>query len=81
VARWTWGRESIPVPPDLEDAAKRAEAMPTDGRLAALANDLLEAGSAGDAVRVEVWETRFDLRMRPEAKRLRSVTAHAGSVR
>ena len=75
------GGERVPIPPDLEDAAKRAEAMPTGGRLAALARDLLENGSAGDAVRVEVWETRFDRRMRPEARRLRSVTAHAGSVR
>ena len=75
------GEERLEVPRSLEDAAKRAEVLPSEGRLAALARDLLETSSAGSAVRVEVWETRFDPEMRPEARRLRSVTVRGGSVR
>jgi hypothetical protein len=75
------GEERLEVPSRLEDAAKRAEALPSEGRLAALARDLFESSSAEVAVRVEVWETRFDSEMRPEAKQLRSVTVGGGSVR
>jgi hypothetical protein len=75
------GEERLEVPSRLEDAAKRAKALPSEGRLAALARDLFESSSADVAVRVEVWETRFDSEMRPEAKQLRSVTVGGGSVR
>jgi hypothetical protein len=75
------GEERLDLPQTLGDAAKRAEALPTEGRLAALARDLLETSSGGSAIRVEVWETRFDPEMRPEATQLRSVMVRGGSVR
>ncbi len=85
------GEERLAVPRGLEDQAKRAEALPTEDRLAALARELVKATSASPrdgagaaervAVRVEVWETRFDREMRPEPRRLRSVTVDGGSGR
>jgi hypothetical protein len=68
------GEERLALPRDLEEAARRAEALPSERRVADLARDLARSGPADAGVRVEVWETRFGSSMRPEPRRLRSVT-------
>ena len=63
--------EPVELPEALEDAAERAEALPTRGRLRRLARDLARATPGGAALRVEVWETRFGPAMEPAPRLLR----------
>jgi hypothetical protein len=70
----------VELPPDLEDAAERAEALPSRARLRSLARALARSGP-GAPVRVEVWETRFDAAMQPVPRRLRAEEVGAGRGR
>jgi hypothetical protein len=73
-----WAR--VEIPPELDDAAERAEALPSRSRLRSLARALAEDGP-GAPVRVEVWETRFDAAMQPLPRRLRAEEVDAGGGR
>jgi hypothetical protein len=65
------GETRIALPSALDDAADRAEALPTGARLRAIAEDLATDPPPGvRAVRVEVWETRFGPTFEPRAERL-----------
>ena len=63
------GEAPLELPEELEDAAERAEALPSEGRLRALA-EALASRAAGGGVRVEVWEMRFGPAMEREPRRL-----------
>jgi hypothetical protein len=67
------GLRRLELPNDLDDAAERAEALPSEARLRAIADSLVAREPGGGAVRVEVWEARFGPSMAPELHRLRSV--------
>jgi hypothetical protein len=67
------GGRPLELPEELEDAADRAEALPSEARLRAVAQALGAAAPGEGALRVEVWETRFDTEMRPQARRLAAV--------
>jgi hypothetical protein len=70
------GEERIELPIALEDAADRAEALPTGRRLGAIAAELAADPPPGTlAVRVEVWETRFDASFAPRFERIGAATA------
>jgi hypothetical protein len=71
------GEERIALPRALDDAARRAGALPTESRLAELGRAVLVEGAL-PGVRVEVWETRYDASLNPEPKRLRSLTVDGG---
>jgi hypothetical protein len=68
------GEERIELPRALEDAAERAEALPTDARLRAIAEALAaDPPPVARAVRVEVWETSFGTAFEPRYARLGAV--------
>jgi hypothetical protein len=70
------GEREIPLPPELQDAAERAEALPAETWLRWIAEVLAaDPGLGGASVRVEVIETRYDASMRPTARRLASAVA------
>jgi hypothetical protein len=61
----------LEVPPELEDAAERVEALPSEAWLRAFLGALAaDPELAGAGLRAEVWETRFDASMRPVPRRL-----------
>jgi hypothetical protein len=76
------GEHPIELPRHLLDAVDRCEALPSAACVHALARDLAAADplEADAAVRVEVWETRFDPAMRPLPRRLRTATFDARST-
>jgi hypothetical protein len=74
------GAEERPVelPEELEDAAERVEALPSEGWVRALAAALAaDPALAGKALRAEVWEARYDASMRPQPRRLAGVVVPA----
>ena len=72
----------VELPPDLEDAADRVEALPSHAWLEAFASALAEDPALAEAtLRVEVWETRFDPAMRREPRRIAAVSIGPGSER
>jgi hypothetical protein len=72
------GERQLDVPPELEDAAERVEALPSEAWLRAFVGALAEDPElAGAALRAEVWETRFDASMRPVPRRLAGVAVDA----
>lgn len=72
------GERPLEIPPELEDAAERVEALPAEGWLEAFAGALAEDPAlTGAALRAEVWETRFDAEMRPVPRRLAGVVVAA----
>jgi hypothetical protein len=65
------GERPLEVPPELEDAAERVEALPSQAWLRAFLGALAaDPELAGAGLRAEVWETRFDASMRPLPRRL-----------
>jgi len=66
------GEGPLALPYELEDAAERAEALPGERRLRAIAAALAADLPGAQAVRVEVWETRFGPEMEREPHRLRA---------
>jgi hypothetical protein len=71
VAIETGAERPIELPPELDDAADRAEALPTGPRLHAIAASLADTAPPGAAgVRVEVWETGFGPAFEPRLTRL-----------
>ena len=71
VAVGSEAEHEIELPAELEDAAERAAALPTAGRLRSIADALAaEPPPGARAVRVEVWETRFGPEFEPVRRRL-----------
>jgi hypothetical protein len=66
------GEQPLELPHELEDAAERAEALPVERRLRAIAEALAAGLPGAEAVRVEVWETRFGPEMQRRPSRLRA---------
>ncbi len=63
----------LELPPELEDAAERATALPAESWLRWIAEVLAaDPALAGASVRVEVVETRYDEEMRPIVRPLAS---------
>ena len=76
------GEQPVELPPELEDAAERAEALPSEARLRALAGALAtDPALAGATLRAEVWETSFDAAMRPLPRRIAGVLVGPASER
>ena len=74
VAVGAHGEEPIELPAAFDDAADRAEALPTERRLRAIAEQLAaDPPPVARAIRVEVWETRFGPRFDPRFERLGAV--------
>jgi hypothetical protein len=72
------GERPLEIPPELEDAAERVEALPAEAWLQAFARALAEDPAlAGATLAAEVWETRFDAEMRPVPRRLAGVLVAA----
>ena len=68
------GEERIALPEAFDDAADRAEALPTEARLRAIAEEIAaDPPPVAHAVRVEVWETRFGPAFEPRFERLGAV--------
>lgn len=70
--------EELAIPEEIEDLARRAKALPSDANLKAVAEAALETvpprPAAADAVRVEVWRTRFDpASLAPRSERIRAL--------
>jgi hypothetical protein len=75
VAVGAQGEERIELPAALGDAAERAEALPTEARLRAIAEELAaDPPPVARALRIEVWETRFGPAFEPRFERLRAVS-------
>jgi hypothetical protein len=67
------GEQPLELPYELEDAAERAEALPREARVRAVAEALAAQQPGAQAVRVEVWEMRFGPEMERQPQRLRAV--------
>jgi hypothetical protein len=67
------GEQPLELPYALEDAAERAEALPREARVRAVAEALAASLTGARAVRAEVWEMRFGPEMQREPQRLRAV--------
>jgi hypothetical protein len=73
------GDRPLDLPAALDDAAERAEALPTQARLRAIARALArDPARDGAPVRVEVVEVDFDGAMRPHTRRLGVVRVRPG---
>jgi hypothetical protein len=76
------GDRPLDLPAALDDAAERAEALPTESRLRAIARALAgDAAGNGVPVRVEVVEVDFDRAMAPHPRRLAVVRVRPGDGR
>jgi hypothetical protein len=74
VAVGAQGEERLALPEAFDDAAERAEALPSEARLRAIAEGLAaDPPPVARAVRVEVWETRFGPAFEPRHERLGAV--------
>jgi len=75
------GERPLALPPELQRDALRAATWPAQCALRRVAEGLAESGAAAaaEAVRVEVWRTRFDDALRPTQERIAAVTAGAPS--
>jgi hypothetical protein len=67
------GERAIELPYALDDAADRAEALPTESRLRAIAAEIADDPPPGArAVRVEAWEMHFGPAFERRPERLRA---------
>lgn len=71
-------RTTLEIPPELEEDASRALALPTEERLRAFARALAERAprdlEAPEAIRIDVFARRHDVEtLAPHGERLRSI--------
>jgi hypothetical protein len=76
-------QRELNIPPDLDELALRAAALPSESRLGALGRELAKLPTPDkgplEAIEIEVWATRFDpISLEPSGLLLRSFEVRFG---